>query len=48
LFSLKKSESKNIVTFTRPKVLLEEVRRNKAKAVLSGHNDAEILVVKEF
>ena len=46
LFSLLRSETNNITHFQRPKVLLEEV--HGYKAVLNGHNGAEILVIKKF
>ena len=45
-FSLLKSESNNVTPYSRPKILLEEVYGNKA--VLNGHNGAEILVVRNF
>lgn len=44
--SLFKSESNNVTPYSRPKILLEEVYGNKA--VLNGHNGAEILVVRNF
>lgn len=45
-FSFLKTESNNITPYSRPKILLEEVYGNSA--VLSGHNGAEILVVKKL
>lgn len=45
-FSFLKTESTAITPFSRGKVILEEVQG--CDAVLSGHNGAEILVVKRF
>ena len=45
-FSFFKSESNNVTPFSRPKILLEEVYGNSA--ILSGHNGAEILVLRKF
>lgn len=45
-FSLFKSVSNNVTPYSRPKILLEEAYGNKA--VINGHNGAEILVVRNF
>ena len=46
LLSLFKSVSNNVTPYSRPKILLVEAYGNKA--VINGHNGAEILVVRNF